>query len=45
MKFHPAFFVSLFLLAAEPALDQSIDLSPIQTQLQSIVDALTDVFL
>ncbi|WP_299048710.1 TrbC/VirB2 family protein [uncultured Tateyamaria sp.] len=32
---------SLFVLAAEPALAQSIDLSPIQSLLQGIVDALT----
>ena len=31
----------LFLLVAEPALAQSIDLSPIQSLLQGIVDALT----
>ena len=38
------FFVAslaLFLLVAEPALAQSIDLSPIQSLLQGIVDALT----
>lgn len=38
------FFVlcfSLFVLFAEPALAQSIDLSPIQNLLQGIVDALT----
>lgn len=33
--------VALFLLIAEPALAQSIDLSPIQSLLQGIVDALT----
>jgi len=33
--------LALFLLAAEPALAQSIDLSPIQSLLQGIVDALT----
>ena len=33
--------LSIFLLAAEPALAQSIDLSPIQNLLQGIVDALT----
>ena len=31
----------LLFLAAEPALAQSIDLSPIQSLLQGIVDALT----
>lgn len=34
-------FLALFLLIAEPALAQSIDLSPIQSLLQGIVDALT----
>ncbi len=33
--------ISVTLLFAEPALAQSIDLSPIQTLLQGIVDALT----
>ena len=33
--------LALFLLAAEPAAAQSIDLSPIQSLLQGIVDALT----
>ena len=33
--------LALFLLVAEPALAQSIDLSPIQDLLQGIVDALT----
>lgn len=33
--------LALFLLLAEPALAQSIDLSPIQSLLQGIVDALT----
>jgi len=33
--------LSLFLLIADPALAQSIDLSPIQSLLQGIVDALT----
>ena len=33
--------VTLLVLAAEPALAQSIDLSPIQSLLQGIVDALT----
>ena len=33
--------LALFLLVAEPALAQSIDLSPIQSLLQGIVDALT----
>ncbi|MFO7771069.1 MAG: TrbC/VirB2 family protein [Roseovarius gahaiensis] len=33
--------LSLFLLLADPALAQSIDLSPIQNLLQGIVDALT----
>ena len=33
--------LALFLLIAEPALAQSIDLSPIQSLLQGIVDALT----
>jgi len=33
--------LALFLLFAEPALAQSIDLSPIQSLLQGIVDALT----
>jgi type IV secretion system protein VirB2 len=39
----PLFIVSLslFLLLADPALAQSIDLSPIQNLLQGIVDALT----
>jgi len=32
---------SLFVLLADPALAQSIDLSPIQNLLQGIVDALT----
>ena len=32
---------SVLLLVAEPALAQSIDLSPIQNLLQGIVDALT----
>jgi type IV secretion system protein VirB2 len=39
-----SFFVpslACFLLIAEPALAQSIDLSPIQSLLQGIVDALT----
>ena len=33
--------LSILLLVAEPALAQSIDLSPIQNLLQGIVDALT----
>ena len=33
--------LALFLLVAEPALAQSIDLSPIQSLPQGIVDALT----
>lgn len=33
--------LALFLVFAEPALAQSIDLSPIQSLLQGIVDALT----
>lgn len=33
--------LALFLLIAEPAVAQSIDLSPIQSLLQGIVDALT----
>ena len=33
--------LAIFLLIAEPALAQSIDLSPIQSLLQGIVDALT----
>ena len=33
--------LALFLLVAEPALAQSIDLYPIQSLLQGIVDALT----
>jgi len=33
--------LALFLLFAEPAFAQSIDLSPIQSLLQGIVDALT----
>ena len=40
----PALFLAalaLFLVAADPALAQSIDLSPIQNLLQGIVDALT----
>ena len=32
---------ALLIVAAEPALAQSIDLSPIQSLLQGIVDALT----
>ena len=34
--------LSVTLLFAEPALAQSIDLSPIQSLLQGIVDALTE---
>ncbi|WP_227288091.1 TrbC/VirB2 family protein [Boseongicola sp. H5] len=44
MKPQTHFFVlclSLFVFVAEPALAQSIDLSPIQNLLQGIVDALT----
>jgi type IV secretion system protein VirB2 len=33
--------LALFLFIAEPVLAQSIDLSPIQSLLQGIVDALT----
>ncbi|MCA1288403.1 TrbC/VirB2 family protein [Salipiger bermudensis] len=33
--------VTLFVVLAEPAMAQSIDLSPIQSLLQGIVDALT----
>ncbi|SPJ31330.1 Type IV secretion system protein virB2 [Falsiruegeria mediterranea M17] len=33
--------ISLFVVLADPALAQSIDLSPIQSLLQGIVDALT----
>ena len=33
--------VALMMVAAEPAMAQSIDLSPIQSLLQGIVDALT----
>ena len=33
--------MSVIVLLAEPALAQSIDLSPIQSLLQGIVDALT----
>ena len=33
--------LALFLVISEPALAQSIDLSPIQSLLQGIVDALT----
>jgi len=33
--------VALLMVAAEPAMAQSIDLSPIQSLLQGIVDALT----
>ncbi len=33
--------ISMFVFLAEPALAQSIDLSPIQSLLQGIVDALT----
>ncbi len=33
--------VALVIVAAEPAMAQSIDLSPIQSLLQGIVDALT----
>ena len=32
---------TLFIVAAGPALAQSIDLSPVQTLLQGIVDAIT----
>ncbi|MEO1474535.1 MAG: TrbC/VirB2 family protein [Pseudomonadota bacterium] len=44
MKPQTHFFIlcfSLLVLIAEPALAQSIDLSPIQNLLQGIVDALT----
>lgn len=44
MKPQTHFFIATFsilILAAEPALAQSIDLSPIQNLLQGIVDALT----
>ena len=44
MKPQTHFFIAIFsilILAAEPALAQSIDLSPIQNLLQGIVDALT----
>ncbi|OED49830.1 hypothetical protein AB838_04995 [Rhodobacteraceae bacterium (ex Bugula neritina AB1)] len=44
MKQISTFFVAslaLFLLVAEPALAQSIDLSSIQSLLQGIFDALT----
>lgn len=44
MKSNPTLMIiclSLFVLAAEPALAQSIDLSPILNLLQGIVDALT----
>ncbi len=44
MKPQTHFFIatlSILILAAEPALAQSIDLSPIQNLLQGIVDALT----
>ncbi|SEJ82250.1 Type IV secretion system protein virB2 precursor [Marinovum algicola] len=34
-------FIALFALLADPAMAQSIDLSPIQSLLQGIVDALT----
>ena len=34
-------FATLLMLTAEPAMAQSIDLSPIQDLLQGIVDALT----
>ena len=41
-RFHFLLFIlSVLLLVAEPALAQSIDLSPIQNLLQGIVDALT----
>ena len=33
--------LSVFIVVAEPAMAQSIDLSPIQEMLQGIVDALT----
>ncbi|MFC0159144.1 MULTISPECIES: TrbC/VirB2 family protein [Mameliella] len=36
-----AFAATLLILAAGPALAQSIDLSPVQTLLQGIVDAIT----
>ena len=44
MKPNTNFFVALcgvMLMLAEPALAQSIDLSPVQTLLQGIVDAIT----
>ena len=37
----PLIAMSVIVLLAEPALAQSIDLSPIQSLLQGIVDALT----
>lgn len=33
--------IGVFLMLAEPALAQSIDLSPVQSVLQGIVDAIT----
>ena len=41
LAFKPLCRLALFLVIAEPALAQSIDLSPIQSLLQGIVDALT----
>ena len=37
----PAVAAALLIVAAGPALAQSIDLSPVQTLLQGIVDAIT----
>ena len=43
MRPHPLLLtvVTVFVMLAEPAMAQSIDLSPIQNLLQGIVDALT----
>lgn len=43
MRPHPLFLTVLtaFVMLADPAMAQSIDLSPIQNLLQGIVDALT----
>ena len=37
----PLIMLTVFVMLAEPAMAQSIDLSPIQDLLQGIVDALT----
>jgi type IV secretion system protein VirB2 len=43
MRPHPLFLtvLTVFVMLADPAMAQSIDLSPIQNLLQGIVDALT----